>query len=105
MRVISLPKAKGSILFRLENIHDQKTANLNLTQYCIDMYQHVNGADALPSLTFTELSLSANQLYSEVVANRFKWQTVDDVPHSSPSAPTPFNPSKIMLDALHLKVV
>jgi len=73
----------------------------------MDMYQHVNGAEAVPSLTFTELSLSANQLYSDMVANRFKWKTVDDDPSASSAhtAPTPFNPSKIMLDALHIKVV
>ena len=83
MKIELFSMARLSVLMRVENIADifnseLESQTVNLKQFAKDLFVMMNGDDIEVALEMTELSLSGNQPYDTMTANKIHWLTVDD---------------------------
>lgn len=83
------PMSRNNILVRVENIGDNfdtpassnRTFYVKLKDYAAALYQHVNSgknAVLLNHINVNEMSLTGNQPYSDMLANKIHWRGADD---------------------------
>lgn len=84
MKLELFTAGKDSLIMRIENLEDTFTNNnvtyqtINLKQLTESLYTLVNGLDTSETIHVEEVTLTANQPYDTMQANRAHWKTVDD---------------------------
>ena len=76
----------NNIMMRIENIADVFDSDgnviyqeVNVEKLASQLYEIANnGSNHLASIEIEETSITGNQSYQEMEANRFKWKTTDD---------------------------
>lgn len=76
---------RNSLLMRVENIADTfdnagevSFQTVQLQTLVDGLYTLANGPEAVAATTITEMSLTGNQAYADMAANKVQWATVDD---------------------------
>jgi hypothetical protein len=82
-KVMMIPITKGKILIRVENILDSfpdpdTQRYFDLDKFMTYVYAQANHGAAFPGADYSEMSLTANQLYDEMRANKWQWKTISD---------------------------
>jgi len=95
LKLIAFPLKRNNILLRLENVADNFDVNVNDTvlyfkikDYAANLYNTQNGnRSTLSYINVYETSLTANQPYTDMLANKIKWYGADDANVTEPAWP------------------
>jgi hypothetical protein len=79
VKIVPIPLAKNKVMYRLENINDFESAQVNNTLIIESMWKAANPSVEIPSeYKLTETSVTGNMPISEMQDRRLKW--ISDMP-------------------------
>ena len=108
-KISIFPQAQNLLLIRLVNYADKfdpqgATPFVNINSLATGLYQVANGGKLPMKIDITETSLSGNQAYTTMQANKIQWKGVDDAKINPPNLPQDKSQDEIALEAQRIRV-
>ena len=96
-------------MIRLVNYADKfdvqgETPFVNIKLLATGLYQVANGGKGPSKVDITETSLTGNQAYTTMQANKIQWKGVDDAKINPPNLPQDKSQDEIALEAQRIRV-
>ena len=83
LKLLSFPEARNQVILRLENLADlfdgapSATPMFDVHAYALALFKSANSGAAPANMEITERTLSNNQDFATMQANKFKWTSAD----------------------------